>query len=79
MNFLARKLHDEVKDVVVFPIHPGWLATEMGLESARLGGLEDKLTSVEDGVKGIVEQIDNATKEKTGGQFVVFDGSRCAW
>lgn len=51
----------------------------MGLESAKLGGLEDKLTSVDVGVKGIVEQIDGATRESVGGQFVVFDGSRSAW
>ncbi|CZR50203.1 related to ketoreductase [Phialocephala subalpina] len=79
MNYVARKLHGEVEDVVVFPAHPGWLSTEMGKQSAGIKGLEDKLGSVEESTKLLVEQIDGATREKTGGEFVVFDGSEQAW
>ena len=35
--------------------------------------------SVEDGVKGIIKQIDNATREETSGTFVTFNGEPLAW
>ena len=38
-----------------------------------------KLNTVEDVVKDILNEIDNATREKTGGTFVNFDGTRKEW
>jgi len=79
LNYIARKLHGEVQDVCIFPTHPGWLKTDMGSTSAKSAGLEDQLVSVEEGVKGLVEKIDGATREETGGKFVSWDGSALAW
>jgi len=79
LNYIARKLHGEVQDVCIFPVHPGWLKTEMGTRSAKILGLEEQLVSVEKGVQGLVEKIDGATREETGGKFVVWDGSEIAW
>lgn len=79
MNFIARRLHAEVEDVCVFPAHPGWLKTDMGYESAKIQSVEHMLSDVEEATKGLVEQIDGATREKSGGEFVVFDGSTHVW
>ncbi|KUJ18560.1 NAD(P)-binding protein [Mollisia scopiformis] len=79
LNYLARKLHSEVQDVTIFPAHPGWLNTEMGVGSAKPVGLESALTDVEEGVKGLVGQIDKATREETSGEFVMYDGSVTPW
>ncbi|KAE8442836.1 hypothetical protein EG329_002808 [Mollisiaceae sp. DMI_Dod_QoI] len=79
LNYIARKLHGEIQDVCIFPAHPGWLRTEMGSASAKMAGLEERLGSVEEGVRGLVERIDGATREKTGGEFVSWDGSALDW
>lgn len=79
LNYIARKLHGEVQDVIIFPTHPGWLNTDMGAESAKIKGLEHMLVDVEVAIKGLVGQIDGATREKSGGEFVVFDGSAQPW
>ena len=34
---------------------------------------------VEKSIKGLLTEIDNATREKSGGQFVNFDGVRRKW
>jgi hypothetical protein len=41
--------------------------------------MEAALMSVEDGVKGIVQRIDNATREGTSGTFVSFNGEPMGW
>lgn len=35
--------------------------------------------SVEEGVKGIIKQVDEATREETSGTFVTFDGKPLGW
>jgi norsolorinic acid ketoreductase len=35
--------------------------------------------AVEDGVKGIVNVIDNATREKTSGKFMSYEAKELPW
>jgi hypothetical protein len=41
--------------------------------------LDSLVTSVEQSTKNIINIIDNATRETTGGQFMSVDGSRLPW
>lgn len=34
---------------------------------------------IQDGVTGLIEQIDKATREETSGRFMAFDGSQMPW
>jgi len=37
------------------------------------------LITVEDSVKGLLNEIDNSTREKTGGTFMNYDGGNWKW
>ena len=51
----------------------------MGNYGAAAHGMTEAPVEVEDGVKGIVSQIDKATREDTSGKFVSFDGAEPSW
>jgi norsolorinic acid ketoreductase len=34
---------------------------------------------IQDGVNGVIEQIDKATREKTSGKFMTFSGEQMPW
>lgn len=69
-NFVARKIHMENEGLIAFPINPGWLRTDLGNHAAAGVGMEQAPVTVEDGVKGVVDKIDKATREETSGRFV---------
>jgi len=79
VNFLVKKIHLEHEKLIAFPIHPGWVQTDLGNEGAQFAGLKEAPVQLEDSIRGIVDKIDNATREKTSGTFQVFDGSKSAW
>jgi len=54
--------------------------TDMGNGGARAFGLEEAPMSLETSMKGVLELIDNATREKTSGTFQSADPEvPCAW
>lgn len=65
--------------LIAFPIHPGWVQTDMGNAGAKANGLEEAPTSVEECVSGMIDKIDNATREKTSGKFMSYDGQHINW
>ncbi|EIN06166.1 NAD(P)-binding protein [Punctularia strigosozonata HHB-11173 SS5] len=82
LNWMARKLHSEHErdGLVVFPLNPGAVDTEMSV-TARQG---ETLAHVEfvpaEVVAGqIVNTIEEATRESAGGQFLDYDGKRLEW
>jgi len=79
LNYITRKIHFEYPDIITFPINPGWLKTEMGNAGAEAHGMTEAPVEVEDGVKGIVSQIDKATRENSSGKFITFDGAEPSW
>jgi len=84
-NYLARKLHFEHEDLICFPMNPGAVSTDLTTGASGMDeGMEEfvkKLTliSVEDSAAGMLHEIDNATRDTCGGQFVNFNGVRRQW
>jgi len=84
-NYLARKLHFEHEGLICFPMNPGAVATDLSkIACEQDEGMQQFLKlhpvmPVEKTIKGLLAEIDNATREKSGGQFVNFDGVRRKW
>ncbi|EIN06098.1 NAD(P)-binding protein [Punctularia strigosozonata HHB-11173 SS5] len=82
-NYLGRKLNFEhEKDgLVVFPICPGLVYTDMTKASIEKGetapGVEFK--TADDTAAFLLKVIDNATRENEGGQFLNYDGAKNPW
>jgi len=74
---LQKKIHEENKFLISFPIHPGWVQTDMGNQGAVANGLEQAPTTIEDSVAGLLKQIDVATRDS--GKYWSFDGSNLRW
>jgi len=79
VNWITKNLHVENPSLIAFPVHPGWVQTDMGNAGAVANGLKEAPTTVKDSVDGIVAKIDNATREKTSGTFVSYDGEHINW
>lgn len=56
-NYVLRKIHLEHPKLTVFPIHPGWVQTEMGNDGAVANGLEEAPVTLKDSVDGLVEKV----------------------
>ncbi|KAF7982496.1 hypothetical protein HWV62_28084 [Athelia sp. TMB] len=83
VSYLARKLHFENEGLICFPIHPGVVATDMTSNfvakmDESLRGLAVVITT-EESAAGLVKVIEESTREKDGGEFLVYDGSKLAW
>ena len=68
MQVLAHELAED--GVIVCPMHPGWVRTDMGGESADL--------SPEESAHGLVTVIDGLQTEHSG-RFWMWDGSEHPW
>ncbi|KAL4756323.1 SDR family oxidoreductase [Aspergillus foveolatus] len=73
LNFIMRRIHFENPHLIVFPVNPGWLRTELGNHAARSVGLSEAPVAIQDGVKGVLDVIDHATREDTSGKFLSWD------
>jgi len=84
-NYLARKLHFEHPDLICFPMSPGAVRTDLSTMACEDDkGMDQFLKQhtvmpVENSVEGLLNEIDNATRETSGGEFVSFDGARRNW
>ncbi|MCJ1377335.1 hypothetical protein MMC17_000430 [Xylographa soralifera] len=78
-NFIVLKIHYEHPELTVFPLHPGWVQTDMGNAGALANGLTEAPVALEDCIEGMVTQIDGASREKSSGKFVAYDGSPLPW
>ncbi|CAL8117916.1 unnamed protein product [Orchesella dallaii] len=58
------------KGVLVIPLHPGWVRTDMGGSNA--------LINTEESVSGILSVLENLN-EDTSGHFMRFDGKEALW
>ncbi|KAI5892428.1 NAD(P)-binding protein [Schizophyllum commune H4-8] len=81
LNWVTRKLHHDFPEFVIFPINPGAVLTEGALAvNERAPGMKEMLEaspapiSAEESARGTLEQIDLATRETHGGQFVDYTG-----
>jgi norsolorinic acid ketoreductase len=51
----------------------------MGNAGAASAGMDAAPVALEEGVKGIINEIDTATKETTSGKFASYDGRTLTW
>ncbi|GAB1319434.1 hypothetical protein MFIFM68171_09644 [Madurella fahalii] len=79
-NWWARRVSLEFagKGLVVGILHPGWVKTAMGQAIADAVGFPEPPLSQEESAKGVLEQIDNLTPEKSG-QFLTYNGMSLPW
>ncbi|KAK3985160.1 NAD(P)-binding Rossmann-fold containing protein [Cladorrhinum sp. PSN332] len=80
VNWWAQKLSVEYKNkgLLVGVIHPGWVKTSMGQGLADAVGVKEPPLTTEESAKGVLEQIDGLTEEKTN-QFLMYDGRVLPW
>lgn len=76
---LAVQYHNELhKDgFTVIPIHPGWVATDMGLE-AGVNPKGPQPISIETSSSGIVNVVAQLTPDKSA-TFFQYDGVKLPW
>lgn len=68
MKLMAAELKQ--KGITVCPVHPGWVQTDMGGESASL--------TVSESASGIVDVVRNLSLDQSG-QFLTWHGERHPW
>ncbi|KAG4418389.1 hypothetical protein IFR04_008456 [Cadophora malorum] len=73
-NYFIRKIHFENEGLVAFAMDPGFVQTDMGNTGAKAAGMEKAFTPTEECAAGFVKQVDEATREKTGGHFAGWNG-----
>jgi len=78
-NFITLKIHYENPKLTIFPLHPGWVQTDMGNAGAEANGMTEAPVALKDCIEGMVTQIDGSSREKSSGKFVAFDGSSLPW
>lgn len=79
MHWLIKRIHLDYPELIAFPIHPGWVRSDMGNEGARLSGLAEAPVTIEDCASGMISKIDNATREETSGKFLCYDDELPPW
>ncbi|KIW24370.1 uncharacterized protein PV07_10088 [Cladophialophora immunda] len=79
VNFVCRRIHYENPYLTVFALNPGWLQTDLGNHAARGAGMAAAPVPIQDGVNGMIEQIDKATREEFSGKFLSFNGEEIPW
>ncbi|CAM2887597.1 SDR family oxidoreductase [Vibrio rarus] len=72
INSVIKSLHNDLnpQGFTVLALHPGWVKTRMGGANA--------LIDVNESVNGLVNIIEHASKEQSGG-FFNYDGQEIAW
>ena len=72
LNMLSRMMSNELKSdgIIVIPMHPGWVQTDMGGPSAHL--------TVPESIQRMLKVIDGLTLEDTG-RFWNMDGEELPW
>jgi norsolorinic acid ketoreductase len=80
VNFIARRLHHEhhAEGFVIFPIRPGWVATDLGKAGAKAANMEVAPITVEESVVGLARVIKSAGKEQSG-KLLSYDDTECPW
>ncbi|KAF8169529.1 hypothetical protein BJ912DRAFT_172830 [Pholiota molesta] len=85
LNWVARKIHYENPWLVVFPVCPGIVHTDMAQQSIDLDKsgnaavIKDLWRPAEVAAGMLVELIGVSTREGNGGQFNNIEGGRYAW
>lgn len=57
LHWIVKKIHAENPSLIAFPVHPGWVQTDMGNTAAHILGLAHAEITIEESVNGIVELV----------------------
>lgn len=84
-NYFVKWLSKEHQDIVVWAMHPGFVATDMGNSAAEefaklgldLGSLQ--AATVEQAAMNITKLVENATLQGAHGKFLGPDGNELPW
>ena len=79
VNWYGVRINAEDKWLNTFVLDPGFVQTDMGNEGARIFGMEQALTTVDESVGGMFQVLTTATKEKYGGKMVLYTGEIQVW
>lgn len=77
-NFFAAKAAGEEDRLIVVPVHPGWVQTEMGNGAATNVGMEQAPMTIDRCIELLAGLIDNAGKEQIG-KFLQVEGEPLPW
>ncbi|KAJ9611686.1 hypothetical protein H2200_004870 [Cladophialophora chaetospira] len=72
-NWFSQTLHVGYQSLTAFAVHPGFVATDMGIAAAVASGIALPKTSSEESAKNIIHLIGQATRESTSGKFFDVD------
>jgi len=78
VNYIVRRIHAENEKLIAFPIHPGWVQTEMGNGGAKAAGLEQAPQTLEESVTGILKEVDEAERGESA-KFASYDHTDLPW
>lgn len=82
-NYLITRLHLELaaQNFVAVAVHPGWVRTRMGWHAAEEWGVSKDIVPLtpEESAAAVLKVVDAATREKSGGKFLSYDGSDLVW
>ncbi|KAL1709839.1 hypothetical protein EV121DRAFT_286241 [Schizophyllum commune] len=76
LNWVTRKIHHDFENLVAFPISPGFVETDMSNAAVEKDPWLKTLPRLtpKESVDGMLKEIDQATRETHGGQFVDYTG-----
>ncbi|CZT47208.1 related to ketoreductase [Rhynchosporium secalis] len=78
---ISSAIHLENLGLIAFPVHPGWVQTEMGNKGAEAAGKAEGEAEItlEESVSGLMGVIGRATSEEMGGRLTNYDGKVLPW
>jgi norsolorinic acid ketoreductase len=81
INWAASRISREEDRIVVVPVQPGWVQTNMGNAAATYAGMstDDVPVTLEDSVKGLIALFDKADKATYSGKFWEYTGEQVPW
>ena len=80
INFITQRIHVEHPTITTFPLHPGWVQTDMGHAGAKVHGIDGPPVTVEQSVNGIVKAIDESDRANYSGKlWDVIENKVIAW
>ncbi|KAH6692198.1 aflatoxin biosynthesis ketoreductase nor-1 [Plectosphaerella plurivora] len=82
LNYVTQSIHLWHAKITAVSVHPGYVATDMGMLSAefyKIPNAADIAISVEKSVTDLVKIVDNATRAEHSGKFFSHDGTTLPW
>ncbi|KAF2229356.1 aflatoxin biosynthesis ketoreductase nor-1 [Viridothelium virens] len=79
LNWLVRQMERETEWLCAYPLHPGWVETDMGHGGAKVTGAERPPTTLDESIEGMVKVIANTKRGKKLSPFLDWQGNEVAW